>query len=327
MAAHDGLMTKFSLALRRRHVLSFASFSFLGLVTSGQAASLAAGEVPLWPGRAPGGGGPRLGRRTIHKAALLRIATPTLRMVRPQTPNGTAVLIAPGGGYHFVEERKEGEAAAQWLAARGVTAFILTYRLPGEGWFVGPRAPLQDAQRALRLIRAQGDALGLDPQKIGSMGFSAGGHLMGMLSTRFAEPIYSSVDNADTLSARPDFTLLAYPVITLKAPYNHTWTRVEMVGKHPSDADVAAWSVETHVGSTCPPVFLAHAKDDPVANIEHSRLMQAACRKAGVSADLVELEQGGHGFAMGEGSMGKTPRPPVNWTPALEAWMRGRNLV
>ncbi|MBB4007762.1 alpha/beta hydrolase [Allorhizobium taibaishanense] len=302
--------------------MTLAALSLLGFADKSRATTVAAGEMLLWPGRAPGGGGPRLGRRIIHKGALLRIATPTLRMVRPDKPNGTVVLIAPGGGYRFVEEHKEGEAAAVWLAARGITAFILTYRLPGEGWFLGPFAPLQDAQRALRLIRAQGEALGLDPAKIGCMGFSAGGHLMGMLSTRFAEPVYQAVDEADTHSARPDFTLLAYPVITLKPPSEHTWTRVEMVGKHPTDAALAAWSVETHVGPTCPPVFIAHAKDDPVAPIGNARIMQAACEKAGVPVNLVELETGGHGFAMGDAANHK-----VVWTPALETWMRDRGLL
>jgi acetyl esterase/lipase len=305
--------------LRRRLFMSLLAASpFVGALAS----PLSPAQQALWPAGPPGGGGPQGEQRRNHHGAVFNIAAPTLRMVRPEKPNGTAVLIAPGGGYRFIEEKHEGEAAAKWLSDRGITAFLLTYRLPGEGWGAGPLAPLQDAQRALRLIRSKASALGLDQQKIGCMGFSAGGHLMGMLSTRFDLPCYVPVDEIDKLSARPDFSVLAYPVITLKAPYDHTWTRRELVGRKPSDEAVARWSVDTGVKANDPPFLLVQAKDDPVANYENALLMQQACEKAHVSVELITLQTGGHGFAMG-----RTAKEPVVWTPALEAWMHRHQLV
>lgn len=283
---------------------------------------VSADAIPLWPAEPPGGGGPDGDLSIDPHGHISHVAIPTLRIVRPDKPNGTAVLIAPGGGYRFISEKLEGEAAAKWLSERGVTAFILTYRLPGEGWTLGPLAPLQDAQRALRLIRNQAESLGLDDHKIGCMGFSAGGHLMGMLSTRFDEATYQPVEATDRLSVRPDFSVLAYPVITLKAPYDHTWTRMKLVGRNPSSESVAKWSVDTGVKPNDPPFLLVHAKDDPVANFENSLLMQAACEKAGVPVELIPLQTGGHGFGMG----GKKQEPVV-WTPALEAWMAKRQLL
>lgn len=279
-------------------------------------------DDPIWPSGAPGGGGPRGPRQVNHHGAVFNIATPGLRMVRPEQPNGSAVMISAGGGYHFIEERKEAQAAAAWFAVRGMTAFVLTYRLPGEGWAAGPRAPLQDAMRAIRLIRAKAGSLDLDQGKIGCIGFSAGGHLAGLAATRFDEALYPPVDAADMAEARPDFAILAYPVITLKAPYDHTWSRVEMVGRTPSPQDVAAWSVETQVPSSAPPFFLVHSRDDTTAAFQHSVKMKEACDAAGVSADLHLLDRGGHGFAMGNGN-----REPVDWTPALDAWLRDRQIL
>jgi acetyl esterase/lipase len=294
------------------------------LATSPLASALAApfdgNDQPLWPDIPPGGGGPVGARVENHHGDISHIAMPSLRMLRPDKPNGTAVLIAAGGGYRFISERHEAGAAAKWLVERGITAFILTYRLPGEGWQVGPLAPLQDAQRALRLIRAQAKPLGLDEGRIGCMGFSAGGHLMGMLATRFQQQSYSAINSADQFSPRPDFAVLAYPVITLKAPYDHTWTRHQLVGHKPSDQAVSQWSVDTGVKPNDPPFFIVHAKDDPVANFENALLMQRACQKASVPVELITLETGGHGFAMGA-------KERVVWTPALEAWMRKRQLV
>ncbi|THF52191.1 alpha/beta hydrolase [Allorhizobium terrae] len=283
--------------------------------------------VPLWPAEPPGGGGPAGNAQANPNKPVTNVAIPTLRMVRPEKPNGTAVLIAPGGGYRFISEKHEGEAAAKWLAARGITAFILTYRLPGEGWMAGPLAPLQDAQRALRMIRFQAASLGLDEKKIGCMGFSAGGHLMGMLSTRFQQNSYQPLDTIDTASSRPDFSILAYPVITLKPPYDHTWTRMMLVGRHPTAEAEAEWSVDAQVKAGDPPFLLVHAKDDPVAKFPNALIMQAACEKAGVPVELIALEKGGHGFGMGLSKMGMSEKDPVVWTPGLEDWLRKRGLL
>lgn len=308
-------------------MVMFGRRLFMTLLTLGPfahafATELSTDNVALWPAQPPGGGGPTGDTLKDQHGHVSNIAIPTLRMVRPDKPNGTAVLIAAGGGYRFISEKREGEAAAQWLAVRGITAFILTYRLPGEGWTVGPLAPLQDAQRALRMIRSQAKSLGLDNTKIGCMGFSAGGHLMGMLSTRFDQASYSPIDAMDVESSRPDFSILAYPVITLKPPYDHTWTRMMLVGRHPTPELEAEWSVDTNVAAGDPPFLLVHAKDDPVAKFPNSVMMQTACEKAGVPVELIALDAGGHGFGMGQ-----TQKDPVVWTPRLEDWLRKRQLL
>ncbi|MBT9370332.1 alpha/beta hydrolase [Rhizobium sp. CSW-27] len=279
-------------------------------------------DILLWPKAPPGGGGPSGVRQVDRRGAVSNIAEPDLRTLRPARANGTAVLITAGGGYRVIQQRKEAEVAARWMTQRGVTAFILSYRLPDEGWRVGPLAPLQDALRALRLIRASAGPLGLDPTRIGCLGFSAGGHLAGLAATRFAEDAYAPVDEADQLPARPDFAVLAYPVITLKPPYDHTSARRRLIGRRPQPGAADRWSVETHVPPDAPPFFLVQARDDEIASVQNSLLMQQACDQAGIPVELRLFDEGGHGFAMGQGR-----RQEVNWTPALEAWMRGRGFL
>jgi len=225
-------------------------------------------------------------------------------------------MIAAGGGYRRIENGNEALPAARWLNARGITAFVLSYRLPGEGWGAGPLAPLQDAQRALRLIRAGAGRFAVDADRIGVLGFSAGGHLLGLAATRSAFLSYERVDAIDQISARPDFAALIYPVITLKPPLDQTSTRRQMVGAHPDAAQSAEWSVEDHVKANCPPVFLAQAKDDPVSDPQNTLIMQAACEQAGIPVDLIQLDDGGHGFGMG-----RPGTASVKWPEEFEAWL------
>lgn len=284
--------------------------------------SLPPDDIVLWPKGPPGGGGPSGARQVDRRGAVFNIAEPGLQTLRPARPNGTAVLISAGGGYRIIQQHKEADVAARWMTQRGVTAFILSYRLPTEGWAVGPLAPLQDAQRALRLIRAAAGPLGLDRSRIGCLGFSAGGHLAGLAATRFAETAYAPVDGADRLSARPDFAILAYPVITLRPPYDHTSARLRLIGRRPQPGVADRWSVDTHVPVDAPPFFLVQARDDQTASVQNSLLMKEACDRAGIPAELTLFDEGGHGFAMGQGR-----RQTVNWTPALDAWMRRRGLL
>ncbi|MET0307225.1 MAG: alpha/beta hydrolase, partial [Sphingomonas sp.] len=173
--------------------------------------------VNIWPGEAPGLLDPDLRERIIERSkdpavpdrALDRIRTPHLDVFRPATPNGAALLIMPGGGYERVVLDKEGYEIASWLSARGVTCFVLFYRLPAEGWKNAPDVPLADAQRAMRLIRARAAEWQVDPLRIAAMGFSAGGHVCADLATRFEHNVYAPVDAADTGSARP---MLAAPL-------------------------------------------------------------------------------------------------------------------
>ncbi len=304
--------------IRRRNLL--AALSALPLVSpalmlSGRAFAGSA-TINLWPGSPPGGGGPSGVTQISAKGAASHVATPALEVFLPAQPNGKAVLIAGGGGYKRIELDNEAYPAARWLNARGIAAFVLTYRLPPEGWTDGPLAPLQDAQRAIRLIRARAGGYRIDSKKIGVLGFSAGGHLMGMAAARSAFASYTQLDDIDSVSARPDFAALAYPVITLQPPYDNTVTRRSLVGEHPSPEVTAEWSVETHVRSGCPPVFLVQADDDPIANPENTKIMERACLATGVPVERHALPSGGHGFGMGQ-----TGAPSGQWPGWYEDWL------
>lgn len=272
--------------------------------------------LPLWPGQPPGGGGPS-GQIEINDGGAVRhVAAPTLEIFRPDQPNGIAVLVAAGGGYRRIENRNEALPAARWLNAQGITAFVLTYRLPGEGWTAGPLAPLQDAQRAIRLIRAGAGRFGIHADRIGVLGFSAGGHLLGLAATRSTFLSYDRVDANDQISDRPDFAALIYPVITLKPPYDGTSSRRQMVGEHPEPALSAEWSVETHVKANCPPMFLVQAKNDPVSDPQNTLIMQAACEQAGIPVELHQPDTGGHGFGMG-----RPGTDSISWPKDFAAWL------
>ena len=278
--------------------------------------------LALWPGRPPGGGGPSGPVEVNEAGAWSHVASPALEAFRPAHPNGAAVLVAAGGGYKREQIENEARPAARWLAERGVTAFVLSYRLPGEGWQAGALAPLQDAQRALRMIRARASGEGIDAARIAVLGFSAGGHLLGLAAARSGFRSYEPVDEIDKASARPAAAALIYPVITLQPPYDHTSTRRMLVGDHPSADASAEWSVQTHVGAACPPVFMVQAADDPVSNPANSLLMAEACEHAGVPVERHLLPSGGHGFGMG-----RAGSPSAHWPAWYEAWLVQRGLM
>ena len=281
--------------------------------------------LPLWPGPIPGGGGPETGGAAYDESregVIQRVARPCLLVMRPPRPNGTAVLVAAGGGYRRIDIGHEGLPTAQWLVSLGITAFVLVYRLPGEGWGAGADAPLQDVQRAMRLVRARALRYGIDPGRIGVIGYSAGGHLMGTAAVRFAARVYEPVDEDDALSARPDLAALIYPVITLRPPFDRTSSRRVLVGESPTRFATATYSVETHVRTHSTPTFLAQAADDPVAVVDNCLLMYGALRGADVPAEMHLFERGGHGFGLGvPGS------PPAAWPGLFAAWGRRRGFI
>lgn len=285
------------------------------------AASLAT-RIDLWPARPPGGGGPDGAVEISARGAMRHIATPLLEVFAPEQANGAAVLVAGGGGYRRIQMGSEARPAARWLAARGITAFVLRYRLPGEGWNAGALAPLQDAQRALRLIRARAAQYGLDPLRLSVLGFSAGAHLLGLAAMRADFRAYPPVDALDALSARPAAAALIYPVMTLQPPYQHTATRRVLLGAHADAARAADWSVQTHVRAGCPPVFLVQADDDPVADPHNSALLAQACEAAGVAVEWHRLPSGGHGFGMG-----RAGTPTADWPVWYAAWLRRTGLI
>lgn len=242
---------------------------------------------------------------------------PYLVVYRSRRPNGTALLVTPGGGYERVVLDKEGSALVPtFVEQAGVTLFVLRYRLPGDGHDDARDAPLADAQRALRLIRARAGEWDIDPQRIGMIGFSAGGHVAASLGTRFGEKVYAVVDAADRQSSRPDFMLLVYPVIDMGA-HAHRGSRTRLLGATPMAADIAAYSPQRHVGADTPPTFLLHATDDDSVAVENSLLFFDALRRADVRAELHVYSHGGHGFGV-RGAGG----PLARWPQLAFEWMR-----
>ncbi|WP_026111479.1 alpha/beta hydrolase [Winslowiella toletana] len=269
-------------------------------------------SIPLWSGAAPGGGGPSGSAILSAKGALSNIAVPALTVLTPEHANGHAVLIAAGGGYKRIQMASEAWPAAQWLTARGYTAYILSYRLPHEGWGGGNLVSLQDAQRALRIIRQR-------EQHLSVLGFSAGGHLLGLAITRPDFASYSPQDQLDSRPAYADGAALIYPIITLEKPWSHTSTHRLLVGPHASAADNAAWSVQNFVNAHTPPVFLVQALDDPIASPDNTLIMSAACRKAAVPVEMYRYATGGHGFAMG-----RAGTATMEWPGHYQTWLEGR---
>lgn len=261
--------------------------------------------VSLWPKLPPGAPAvlpdeQYIDRQTPglpHDRYAAAIAHPTITVFRPEHPNGDAVLIAPGGGYARVVTDKEGFETARWLKARGVTAFVLRYRLPGGGWANRSDVPLQDAQRAMRLIRAEARPFAIDPGRLAVMGFSAGGHVAASLAVRHDAAVYDPIDATDRLSARPQVAALVYPVISM-GPHAHAGSRNELLGKGPDDARIRAYSPDRNVSSTAPPTILFHAADDQTVPVENSMLMFDALRAARIPAEIHVFEKGGHGFGL-----------------------------
>ncbi|MHC1480242.1 alpha/beta hydrolase [Frateuria aurantia] len=279
-------------------------------------------RLPLWPETPPGGGGPQGREDWSRTHALTNVVHPSLGLYRPARPNGAAVLIAAGGGYRQIELGKEAWPAAAWLNSLGITAFVLGYRLPGEGWNAGRLAPFQDAQRALRLIRAHAPRLGLDTTRIGVLGFSAGAHLLGMAATRPGWSTYAAHDPSDLLPADSALNLLVYPIVTLEAPYQHTRTAKVLLAGDDSSTDAAEWSVQTHVRSGNAPFFLAQAADDPISDPANSALLEQACLSHHVAVVRHLFPSGGHGFGMG-----RAGTATVTWPGLAATWMRQYGFV
>ena len=277
----------------------------------------AAEVIPLWPGAPPNGGFVRQPERADAVPNFItNVAMAELRVFRPDKPNGRSLLSIPGGAYRFVSIANEGVDVADAMTAKGYTVFVLVYRLPGEGWSQREDVPLQDAQRAVRLLRAQSAKYGLDPAKLYAVGFSAGGHLGATLATGFAEPVYAPVDAADTFSARPDGVGLIYPVISHVPGIGHAESSRLLLGENPSARLVAKRSPAQHVSAETPPVFLMHAIDDPAVPVENSLLIIDALRTAGRPVEAHLFEEGGHGFGLGASDM-----PVSNWIELFAGWI------
>ncbi|HYO81309.1 MAG TPA: alpha/beta hydrolase [Bryobacteraceae bacterium] len=259
---------------------------------------------PLYNGPAPGA----LGDEDRDKPSLTRY------LADPAKATGTAVIVCPGGGYGALAMNHEGQEIAEYLNNLGVSAFVLKYRL-------GPRyrhpAPLNDAQRAMRTVRSRASEFRIRPDRIGIWGFSAGGHLASTVATHFDAGNANASDVVDKASSRPDFAILAYPVISLSTEYVHKGSRRNLLGETPDEKLLEFLSNEKRVTPRTPPTFLFHTDEDSGVPPENSVLFYLALRKAGVPAELHIYERGKHG-------VGLAPSDPVlaSWAQRLSDWLR-----
>ena len=259
---------------------------------------------PLWANGAPGA----LGTAPTDQPEI----TPYLPLAGKA--NGTAVVVYPGGGYVHLAMDHEGSAIANWLASNGVAAFVVKYRL-------GPQyhhpTMLNDAQRALRTVRARASEWGVDPNRLGIIGFSAGGHLASTVGTHFDAGLTSGGDAIDRVSSRPDFMMLIYPVITMRDSVTHKGSHDNVLGPNPDPALARLLSNELQVTHATPPAFIVHSTDDRTVPVENAILMYRALRDAAVPVEMHIFEHGGHGYGM-------APKDPVLnvWPTLAEAWMR-----
>jgi len=243
------------------------------------------------------------------------VSIPTITMYKAGHPSAkrTAVIICPGGGYGILAASHEGSDVAQVFNSWGITAFVLKYRLPDDSIMINKETgPLQDAQRALQLVRQNAKQWDIDTGKIGIMGFSAGGHLAATVSTHFNKQV---IDNPDNISVRPDFSLLIYPVISFTDSLTHMGSRNRLIGENPSTEKVKEYSNELLVNEQTPPAFLVHASDDKSVKQANSIQYYEALQRNKVPAELRLYQQGGHGFGMNN----KTTSD--NWMDRLKNWL------
>jgi len=274
--------------------------------------TFAAADAPkperLWPKDAPGAMGDK------------DADVPTITAFLPPADkaNGTAVVVCPGGGYGGLAMSYEGMDVGAWMAQRGVAGFVLKYRVAPYKHPV----PLEDAQRALRTVRARAKEWGVDPGRVGIMGFSAGGHLASTAATHYDAGKPDAEDPIERAGCRPDFVILAYPVITLKTPFTHMGSRKNLLGDNPDEKLVDSLCNDEQVTDKSPPAFLFHTADDNAVPSENSVLYFEACRKAKVPAEIHVYRHGRHG-------VGLAPNDPAlsSWPDALEAWMKERGLL
>lgn len=263
----------------------------------------------LWPAGAPGA----VGQEEVDKPALWTFLPPK------EKANGTAVVVCPGGGYGGLAIGHEGKDVAEWFNSQGVAAFVLRYRL-------GPRyrhpTMLHDVQRALRTVRSQAAHYKLSPQRIGVMGFSAGGHLASTVATHFDRGQSAASDPIDQASCRPDFAILCYPVIALSTPYAHLGSKRNLLGNEPSQELVDSLSNEKMITRDTPPTFLFHTNEDAGVPSENSVLFYLGLRAAKVPAELHIYERGRHG-------VGLAPMDPIlsTWSGRLADWLKVRGLL
>jgi acetyl esterase/lipase len=266
-------------------------------------------KLPLWPNGAPGADGKEPAD----------IPTITVYLPPADKASGAAVVICPGGGYGGLAMDHEGHQIAKWLNSFGVAGVILKYRHAPK--YRHP-IPLGDAQRALRYVRANAKEWKIDPQRVGILGFSAGGHLASTAGTHFDKGDANAKDPIDRISCRPDFTVLVYPVITLVGPYAHKGSRNNLLGDKQDAKVVESLCNEKQVTADTPPTFLTHTKEDKGVPPENSMLFHEACKKAGVESEIHLYEKGRHGLGLGPKDLEFS-----QWPQRCQEWMVKMKIV
>ena len=302
------------------------TFPFIFILMSFITSSYAQVEtIFLYQGIVPGSKSIKIAEDSQTSDGITRvkdISNPCLYVYQPKVKTSdAAVIICPGGGYGILAIDHEGYDIAAWFNDRGITAFVLKYRLPQDELFDNAEIrPLQDAQQAIRILRKDAVKFGISPEKIGIMGFSAGGHLASTASTHFQSQVGEIID--PSVSVRPDFSILIYPVITFGEANTHSGTRENLIGKNPPADKTELYSNELHVNAQTPPTFLISTTDDAVSP-ENSILYFEACRKNNVPVEMHIYEKGGHGYALKKKGLG----PVETWPARLEDWMKERKLM
>ncbi|MDN3202518.1 alpha/beta hydrolase [Algoriphagus sediminis] len=279
-------------------------------------------KLPLWEGMPPLQSNLNSEEERTQEGILRisKVQIPEIEVYFPtkQIQNGQAVLILPGGGYRILAYDWEGSDFAKWFNSEGITGIVLKYRLPDPKSQSSPEeVPLLDAQRAIRLVRHHAKEWGIDPDKIGVMGFSAGGHLASTLSTQYELELDLEKDDIDKLSARPDFSILVYPVISFRDASTHSGSKEALIGKNPSIELQDRFSAEINVTDKTPSTFLVHAQDDMAVPVRNSILYYQSLVENGVPATMHLYPSGGHGFAFGIGK-----GTVENWRMELISWLK-----
>lgn len=295
-------------------------FFFFIVAISASAQSVA--EFPLYTGAISGAKQSSVKEQVVFANGGVRISNviaPTLTKFTPAKPNGTSVIICPGGGYVRLAIDHEGVEVAKTFNEYGITAFVLKYRLPNDSIMMDKSiGPLQDAQQAIRIVREKATSWGLNPNKIGIMGFSAGGHLASTASTHFI--FLADVTLKDTTSVRPDFSILIYPVISMNDSITHMGSKTSLIGKNPSTELARLFSNELQVTKDTPPTFLVQAGDDGTVPVENSIRYYEACIKNKIPVEMHLYPKGGHGF----GLHNKTTSD--QWFERLMNWLESLSL-
>ncbi len=278
--------------------------------------------IKLYPGTIPGSKGTDINEPAGNKSAggmISLVINPELEIYLPEKDKatGTAVIICPGGSYKVLTYQAEGVRSAQEFANNGVAAFVLKYRLPDDAIMTDKKTgPLQDAQQAIKLVRENAARWGIDVNRVGIAGFSAGGHLASTVATHFEKPV---IDNPGNINLRPDFLIVIYPVISMQDNLTHADSRTNLLGPDPSKEVIDLFSNELQVTENTPPAYITHAADDRLVDVDNSISFFEALRHNNVPVEMHIYPRGGHGFVLRQ--------KPEEWMAPLFLWMRNSKLI